>query len=153
VSRTVLIDGDVFIYQASAAHEYETQWDTWLWTLHAELQPAINQFNDTVDAIADDLKADRVIVALSDEVNWRKSVMPSYKHNRVAKRKPVIYKPMREYVTETRETFLRPGLEGDDILGILSTHTVPHPWREDHCLHRQGHADHPWPAAQRQEGA
>jgi DNA polymerase-1 len=124
MSRTVLLDGDVFIYQASAANEYECQWDAWLWTLHADLQAAIAQFNDTVDRIAEELGADRIIVALSDEVNWRKSVMPTYKHNRVAKRKPVIYKAMREYVAETRETFLRPTLEGDDVLGILSTH--PH---------------------------
>lgn len=122
MSRTVLIDGDVFIYQASAAHEYEAQWDTWLWTLHAELAPAIEQFDDTVGKIVEELEADKVVVALSDDVNWRKSVMPSYKHNRVAKRKPVIYKAMREYVAETRETYQRPGLEGDDILGILSTH-------------------------------
>lgn len=122
MARTVLIDGDVFIYQASAAHEYETQWDAWLWTRHAELQPAIAQFNDSIDQIVADLQADKVVVALSDEVNWRKAVMPTYKHNRVAKPKPVIYKAMREYVAETRETYVRPGLEGDDILGILSTH-------------------------------
>lgn len=120
--RTALIDGDVFIYQASAANEYETQWEPWLWTLHADLTAAIQQFDDTLNKIVDDLKADRVIIAISDDVNWRKSVMPTYKHNRVSKRKPVIYKAMREYVAETRETFLRPGLEGDDILGILSTH-------------------------------
>jgi 5'-3' exonuclease len=86
------------------------------------LIPAIEQFDDTVGKIVEELEADKVVVALSDDVNWRKSVMPSYKHNRVAKRKPVIYKAMREYVAETRETYQRPGLEGDDILGILSTH-------------------------------
>jgi 5'-3' exonuclease len=120
--RTVLIDGDIFIFQASSANEYETQWEPWLWTLHADLNAAIAQFDDTLASIVEDLQADKVVVALSDEVNWRKSVMPSYKHNRVSKRKPVIYKAMREYVSETRDTFQRPGLEGDDILGILSTH-------------------------------
>lgn len=121
--RTVLLDGDIFIFQAASANEYETQWDHWLWTLHADLTAAITQFDDTINTICEDLQADKVVVALSDEVNWRKSVMPTYKHNRVAKRKPVVYKAMREYVAETRETFQRPGLEGDDILGILSTHS------------------------------
>lgn len=124
VVKTALIDGDVFIYQACAANEYEAQWEPWLWTLHADLAAAIAQFDDTLNKIIDHLEADRVIVALSDDVNWRKSVMATYKHNRVAKRKPVIYKAMREYVRETRDTYQRPGLEGDDILGILSTH--PH---------------------------
>jgi DNA polymerase-1 len=119
---TALIDGDVFLYQASAANEYECQWEPWLWTLHADLAAAIAQFDDTINKIVAHLKADRVIIALSDDANWRKSVMSTYKHNRVAKRKPTIYKAMREYVKETRETYQRPGLEGDDILGILSTH-------------------------------
>lgn len=119
--RTALIDGDIFIYAASSANEHEVQWDTWNWTLHANLEAAIADFNGKLDEITEDLQADKVVVALSDETNWRKSVMPSYKYNRVAKRKPVVYQAMREYVRETRETYQRPGLEGDDILGILST--------------------------------
>lgn len=122
MARTALIDGDIFIYMAALANEYECQWDTWLWTLHANLDAAIAQFDDTVNDIVEDLKADNVVVALTDTTNWRKDVMPTYKHQRVTKRKPVIYQAMREYVAETRETFQRPGLEGDDILGILSTH-------------------------------
>lgn len=120
--KTALIDGDIFIYAAASANEYETQWDTWQWTLHADLNASIAQFNDTLDTIVEDLQADKVVVALSDDTNWRKSVLPTYKYNRVTKRKPVVYQAMREYVRETRETYQRPGLEGDDILGILSTH-------------------------------
>ncbi len=120
--RTALIDGDIFIFQAATANEYESQWSDWLWTLHADLKAAIEQFDDSVDRIVEDLQADKVIIALTDGRNWRKDVMPTYKHSRVTKRKPVIYQAMRDYVAETRETFQRPGLEGDDILGILSTH-------------------------------
>ena len=121
--KTALIDGDIFIYTAAAANEYDAQWSSWLWTRHADLDAAIFQFNDKLDEIVGDLQVDRIVVALSDEVNWRKTVMPTYKHQRAATRKPVVYAAMREYVAETRETFQRPGLEGDDILGILSTHS------------------------------
>lgn len=121
--RTALIDGDIFIFTAASANEYETQWEPWLWTLHADLPAAIAQFRDMVDTITTDLEADRVVVAITDEHNWRKDVMPTYKHQRVSKRKPVIYKAMREFVAEEYQTYQRPGLEGDDILGILSTHS------------------------------
>jgi DNA polymerase-1 len=47
--------------------------------------------------------------------------MPTYKHNRTGGRKPITYKPLREYVADTYETFIRPTLEGDDVLGILAT--------------------------------
>lgn len=120
--RTLLIDGDILIFQAASANEYETQWDDWLWTLHADLGAAIQQLTDKVDQLVADLESDDVIFALTDPVNWRKAIMPDYKHNRVSKRKPVIYKAMREYVAETYTTFQRPTLEGDDVLGILATH-------------------------------
>lgn len=48
--------------------------------------------------------------------------MPSYKSHRLKTRKPVVYQALREYVQEVYKTYVRPGLEGDDILGILATH-------------------------------
>ena len=119
--RTALIDADVFLYTAASANEYECRWDEWLHTLHADLPSAIAQFQDTVGTITEDLQADRVIMALTDSVNWRKSVMPAYKSQRAKTRKPVIYKALREWVAEHYDVFQRPGLEGDDVLGILST--------------------------------
>lgn len=120
--KTALIDGDIFIYQAASANEYEAQWSTWLWSLHADLDAAIRQFDDTISAVRDAVEADAVVIALTDTSNWRKTVMPSYKHHRVKTRKPVIYQAMREYAQEKYKTFLRPTLEGDDVLGILATH-------------------------------
>jgi DNA polymerase-1 len=47
--------------------------------------------------------------------------MPTYKQTRKKLRRPVVYKPMREHIAKAYETFLRPTLEGDDVLGILQT--------------------------------
>ncbi|UOF81174.1 exodeoxyribonuclease [Caudoviricetes sp.] len=63
-------------------------------------------------------------MALSDstpETRFRNTVMPTYKQSRKTTRRPLVYKPLREWVHETFETFERPGLEGDDVLGILAT--------------------------------
>jgi DNA polymerase-1 len=54
-------------------------------------------------------------------VNFRKLVYPNYKANRKAVRKPLVWKPLREYLHANYETFERDGLEGDDCLGILAT--------------------------------
>jgi 5'-3' exonuclease len=123
VSRTALIDGDIFIYQASSANEYEAQWSPWQWTLHANLEAAIAQLDDTIKSLKESAEADEIVVALTDSTNFRKSVMPSYKSHRLKTRKPVVYQAMREYVEEVYRTYKRPGLEGDDILGILATHS------------------------------
>ena len=122
MSRTLLIDGDTLIFEAAAAHEYEAQWEPWLWTLHGDLDASIAHLNDTVGEIVEGLKPEKTIIALSDDARWRPSVMPDYKGNRRKTRKPVTYKALRQYCKEVWEVFQRPTLEGDDVLGILATH-------------------------------
>ncbi len=121
-TRTVLIDGDTLVYEAASSHEFETQWDWDLWTLHAHLEPAITQLDAALTEIADKLKASRVIVALSDDARWRPGVLDTYKAKRSKTRKPITYRALREYLHETREVFQISTLEGDDVLGILATH-------------------------------
>lgn len=121
----MLLDADVLVWESGTANEHPIQWSESLWTLHAELDPAIVHLDSVVEQIQTALEADRTVMCLSDyDDPWRKRVMPSYKATRKATRKPVIYEPLRQYVHEKYETFQRPGLEGDDCLGILLTN--PH---------------------------
>jgi DNA polymerase-1 len=53
--------------------------------------------------------------------NFRKEVYPKYKSNRKGHRKPVTYQYGRDYAIETYASMVRPGLEADDILGIVAT--------------------------------
>ena len=119
--RLGLIDGDIYIFAAAVANEYDCQWGDWLWTRHADLDAAIAQLEDTLEGIQKTLGLNRMVVALSDKANFRKGVMPTYKYNRVGKPKPVVYQAMREYVQEVWPTYLFPSLEADDVLGILMT--------------------------------
>jgi len=119
--RVLLIDGDTLIYEATAATEYETQWEPWLWTLHGNLDEAIAHLDNALKEIQQHLDADECMIALSDEQRWRPQVMPTYKSNRKG-RKPTTYKPLREYVHEKYNVYQRPMLEGDDVLGVLVTH-------------------------------
>ena len=118
---TILLDGDIVAYQFASAAEKETYWGDGLWTLHSQEQDTIPPMEDFLDGLKDKLKADRLIVALTDGVNWRKDVLPSYKSNRAEKRKPIILPVVRQHLLDNYETFLRPTLEGDDVLGILMT--------------------------------
>jgi len=118
---TLLVDADLYLFMAASAVEIETQWGAWEWTLTANLQEAAAKFDNAVDSLMDELKGTDVIMALTDDVNWRKDVLPTYKHNRVGKRKPTCYKALRDYCAEKYRTFQRPTLEGDDVLGILAT--------------------------------
>lgn len=123
-NRTLLLDADMLVYEAALAHEIEIQWDSDLWTLHAHFDPAREQLQDTIKHLLERLEADKAVLALSDYgPAWRKEVMPTYKLSRHTKRKPIIYKALREFIHENYTTYQRPGLEGDDVLGILLTNS------------------------------
>jgi DNA polymerase-1 len=131
--RTILLDGDVYCYQAAAAVERTVNWgegeddDSCLYTLHADLDDAILTLDASVETLRDALGGDRIILALTDKVNWRASVLPTYKGNRKAVRRPLVLADLRQYARDTYEVWERPGLEGDDILGILATNNAAIP--------------------------
>ena len=126
---TALIDGDIFIYQAAAAAEHPIQWDDDLWTLHSFLSEAVQYFEGKLSGALEKLAefypdADIApLIALSDPEgrNFRKAVWPDYKANRKTKRSPLVRRALYDYVTEKYETYARPWLEADDVLGILQT--------------------------------
>lgn len=123
--RTILIDADMLVYEAALANEVEIQWDEDLWTLHAHFEPAREQIDDTVKHLLKNLDAKTVVMALSDYTDpWRKKVMPTYKLARGQKRKPITFNLLRQHIHDTYQTFQRPSLEGDDVLGILLTNPV-----------------------------
>lgn len=59
-----------------------------------------------------------------DDHNFRKDIYPNYKSNRKGKRKPMILPILKEFLVESFDTFRRPGLEGDNVQGILATSKV-----------------------------
>ena len=118
---TALIDGDILIYRAALAAEHPIDWGEGIWTLHAYMDDAITLFDTFLGRVLNGLKTDKYIVCLTDKTNFRKSILPSYKSNRTDKRPPMLKDPLREHVLQEYETFMRPGLEADDILGILAT--------------------------------
>ena len=127
---TALIDGDIFIYQAAAASERPIQWDEDLWTLHSSLSEAVSIFEDKLaraitglaerSHMASEVKT---LIALSDPEggNFRKDVWPEYKANRKTKRSPLVRRALYNYVVANYETYSKPFLEADDVLGILQT--------------------------------
>lgn len=121
MKRTLLIDGDILLYGESAAVEIEMDWgDDW-WTLHGDAREAKERVDIWVADIKELLEADDVILTLTDNDNWRKDVLPTYKANRKGKRKPVVYNELKRYAIDTYKTALYPTLEADDVMGILQT--------------------------------
>lgn len=116
-----LMDGDIFAYEIAAGAEEPVHWGDGLWTLHAWEGPAKAKLESRIEELGESVGADRIIVTLSDTANWRKEVLPSYKENRSGQRRPMLLNILKDHLTESYETVIKPGLEADDVLGILAT--------------------------------
>jgi len=119
--RTLLLDADIIAYKFAFTAEEAIEWDEGLWTLHAWLEPTAAQLDDYIAGLVGHLDATDVIVCLTDKANFRKSVLPTYKANRSGKRAPMLLRPLKDHMAENYPTYQRPGLEADDVMGILST--------------------------------
>lgn len=123
--RTLLIDADVLAYKCAAGSETAVNWggetdDDCMWQVTANETKAKADLHAEIDNLMSSLDADAYVLALTDTLNWRHGVLPSYKGNRASVRKPLILPQMRAYMRDSLDAWQRPGLEGDDILGILS---------------------------------
>lgn len=120
-NKVALIDADILVYQAASSVEREYDWGDGVWTVHADENLGIKKFDEKVEQIMDTAGADIAYLALSDALNFRRDVLPTYKSNRKDTRKPLLWGRLRDYAHEEYSVFQRPKLEGDDILGILAT--------------------------------
>lgn len=119
--RIALIDADVTAFASAVVSEKPIDWGDGIWTLHADEDEGRRIFAQSVERIQEKTDADKVILTFSDKENWRKEVLPTYKANRADTRPPIIRRALTEWAKEEYECFVRPTLEGDDVLGILAT--------------------------------
>lgn len=122
MSKTLLIDGDIFIHREATSCEQAVDFGEGWWGYYADLKEASAKLDVRMRYFKNLLNVDKVVVALSDiHNNWRKNVLSTYKENRKKGRKPVIFVPLRDYVIDTYKTTMIDTLEADDVLGILGT--------------------------------
>lgn len=132
---SILIDGDVLIHTAAVAAQQEVCADDhgWEWSLTTDMRTSTLIAKKLLKKWIEecDVKdyALSVAVSCAAEGNFRKLINPGYKSNREKTRKPLALKQLREWVLRGDPSdderpwkpLTKPGLEADDILGILAT--------------------------------
>ena len=128
MKTTILLDADVPAYRFACRGATTFDWgddkEDEPYTQSPSIEYATDNMLQHVNDLKDRLNAHRVVLAFSDKdrsKNWRFDVLPSYKSNRVDKPKPEIYWQLEEILEQHYDCFRKPGLEGDDVLGILAT--------------------------------
>ena len=119
-NQTILLDGDILVYQAATQSEKPVDWGNGLWTLHAEEAEAISHFERQLDYITSKTKIDDVKIFLTGKSNFRKTLYPEYKANRSNKRKPLLLPFLRQYILEELGGIICEGIEADDAIGVYS---------------------------------
>lgn len=118
-----LLDADVLAYQAAATVEKAIEWEDDIWTFSADLREATARVDSMIDDLVVKAKATEIVVCMSCPTRryWRHELFEGYKGNRTG-RAPLVLTEVKKHLEESYDSFVRPGLEADDILGILSTH-------------------------------
>lgn len=121
---TLLIDADIVAYKFSAASERKYNWgDGIISVAQDENYNPFQKAVDYVEEIKEKLGATDIIICLSDpDANFRKLILESYKGNRKGIPKPLHLMAVKDHLANTYPSYIRPTLEADDIMGILSTH-------------------------------
>ena len=132
-------DMDYMIFSAMSGAEVETDWGDDVWTLECDHGKARNSLYSAMRSITEEIRQDIMKISpkmrkegafefvdlsiISGGGNFRFDVLPTYKSNRSGKRKPVGYRDFCEAIRKQHKDneFYWPGVEGDDVLGILST--------------------------------
>lgn len=117
---TLLIDGDIVAYRHACAVERAVEWAPGQFTYVADADEAWDLARADMEDLMQKAGASSYIVALSHAENFRKRIYPAYKAPRKSSRKPLCLAELRRRLLEAGAQTL-PGLEADDVLGILMT--------------------------------
>lgn len=114
-----VLDGDMILHIACSATEQEVSWSPTLTTLYSDPERARDAAEEIIDKWS---MPGTPLIAFSDPHRnyFRHSLYPAYKAGRT--RKPLNHAPLRVWLEENYETVWRPGLEGDDVIGMLMSH-------------------------------
>jgi len=122
--RTLVFDSDVTAVAAASVVQYNVCWDGDNCFPIASLSEAKAHVTDSLHRTVDTLDADDFVLAMSHPHGYfRHDIYPQYKSNRKKNSKPVCLDMLKQWMAEEFTTFMRPKLEADDIMGILSTST------------------------------
>jgi DNA polymerase-1 len=128
--KTVLLfDGDLVAYRFASANEMAIEHpdEPGQWMVSADLEVAQANIREYIKDMCKRFEADEFAVALTHGDNFRKKIDPSYKAFRKKTRPPMLLKPLREWMMSRPTCKVKPGLEADDVLGIMSTNAALFP--------------------------
>ncbi len=116
---TLIVDADIVAYKLSTVSEKPIRWENDVWTLHSDETECIVMIKDYFDNLKEQTECTKIVCAFSDKNNFRTSILPDYKLNRINTRKPLTLKFCKDYIYKNYNGYSKPNLEADGVEVIL----------------------------------
>lgn len=117
MERIILLDADVPVYKFAAGGQIDAMGER----MYIPFNRVVKQLDDSIEQLGEQMEATRILICLSDETNWRKKVLPTYKSNRKDTEDPEYRARLKQHLLDAYDCMQFPFLEGDDVMGILAT--------------------------------
>lgn len=110
-SKTLLIDGDIIIYQPCCVFNEDDD---------QSRRQIAKHISNKVDKLMADAGCDRFMMFVTTKFNYRDQLVDDYKANRKDTERPVNLAWAKRWAVAKLSNFYKKGLEADDLLGIYS---------------------------------
>jgi DNA polymerase-1 len=114
-----LIDADIIVYRFG--HECQNSFDFDGGAEAVDVDRGIRNSIGFVRKVVKDTGTRSPVLCFSSPVVFRYDILGTYKHNRKDAPKPKALGAIRQALQRTFHSVVVPGLEGDDVIGILAT--------------------------------
>lgn len=113
----LLIDADSLLYKFASIHQKDFDWGDSMSQV-TDLDAAVSDLEDFIMAIREETNTDEYLMYLTGKTNFRYDTLPTYKHNRKGKDKPVLLPALWDYLMENHPTTVTNKIEADDACCI-----------------------------------
>jgi DNA polymerase-1 len=120
--KTLLIDADILLHRFGNSNQSKIEWGEGETSLAlTPIEDVLNEVDAFIAHLGVVLPRTEPFLCFSGDKNFRYKVLPTYKHNRAKLEKPVHFQAIKEHLMNNYTYLMQPILEGDDLMGIIST--------------------------------
>lgn len=116
----LLIDAELYLYQAACAASYEVEWDRDTWTYMVWTDEAKAIVMNLIRRAQEIATCHRPVLVFGERAHFRYEVYPQYKSHRLKYLRPPGLKALRQQLQQHHCWAQVAGVEGDDALGLLA---------------------------------
>lgn len=133
--RVLILDGDPYAFKAAIRSEFTLDAGDGWHVAQTNIKLAFADARDQIETLAEQLKADAVVFCWGGKnKKYFRHDLGSYKAERKASVRPLCVPEIKDLLAEYFESVWLPGLEGDDVIGILMTDETFYPDYEKICV-------------------